>query len=230
MTNIDLKRKLRDEIDVTLEEVAEFYASEGMGANIGIGRKACLIIIDLQRAETDPKLNLGAELGDEIARTNEVLEIARQVGAPVIFTVVAYPVELEDIWLQLKKIPAMVRMKEGSPYVELDHRLVPRPGERILHKRGASAFFGTDLLSCLNMMGVDTLMLAGYSTSGCVRATAVDAMQYGFRALIIRECVGDRCRLTHEISLLDLHSRYADVISVDEAKAKLLDVTYQVAR
>lgn len=225
MTSRSLKRKLRDEIDVTLQEIAEFYESDGMAARIGMGRKPCLVIIDFQRGGTDPELNGGAELDDEIANTNRVLEVARQVGVPVVFTLAAYAGELEDVWLQLKKIPSMVKMKEGSPYAELDKRMVPKLGERVVTKRGASAFFGTDLLPFLNMIGVDTLLLAGTSTSGCVRATAVDAMQYGFRALIIRECVGDRCRLSHEISLLDLNSRYADVISVDEAIARLHEVS-----
>ena len=110
-------------------------------------------------------------------------------------------------------------LRTGTPEVELDQRLQRMPSEGWLVKKYASCFFGTDLSSRLLSQGIDTLLIAGCTTSGCVRATAVDALQTGFRAMVVRECVGDRSKSAHDQSLFDLHAKYADVVGLDETCA-----------
>jgi nicotinamidase-related amidase len=132
--------------------------------------------------------------------------------------------DLRDAGLWAKKIAGTMTLRAGTPEVEIDPRLGRRADEAIIVKKYGSVFFGTDLLTRLNTQRVDTLILTGCTTSGCVRATAVDAVQHGFRPMVVREAVGDRSQPAHEQSLFDLHSRYADVVSVDETLEYLSSV------
>jgi len=188
-----------------------------MGHTIGFGERPAILVIDFTRAFTDARMPLGARLDAEIEETVRVLDKARARDHPILFTSVAYEdPDLADAGLWPKKIKAAATLRAGSPNVELDPRLRRAPTEPLLQKKYASAFFGTDLLTQLNTLRIDTLLLAGCTTSGCVRATAVDGLQNGFRVMVIREAVGDRFETAHEQSLFDLHAKYADVVSVKQ--------------
>src|SRR5947209_9425720 len=161
---------------------AEFLEAHGMGHTIGFGVTPAVVVVDLIRGFTDPDLPLGAELDSELEQTVRVLHEARGRGVPIFFTAVAYEdADLADAGIWALKIRSQSTLRAGTPNVELDPRLQRTAAEPLLYKKYASAFFGTDLLSRLNALRVDTLLLAGATTSGCVRATAVDGLQNEFR-------------------------------------------------
>ncbi len=188
-----------------------------MGHTIGFGERPAVLVVDFIRGFTDARMPLGATFDAEIEQAVRVLDKARARERPILFTSVAYEdPDLADAGLWPKKIKAQGTLRAGSPDVELDARLRRASTEPLLQKKYASAFFGTHLLTRLNTLRVDTLLLAGCSTSGCVRATAVDGLQNGFRVMVIREAVGDRFPSAHEQSLFDLHAKYADVVSVEQ--------------
>lgn len=204
-------------------DVEAFFRERGFGRTIGFGDRPAVLVIDFVRAFTNPDLPLGAPLDGPIAQTRRILDVARAANVPIFFTSVAYEDrDLSDAGIWAKKMAGLMTLRAGTPEVEVDPRLERRPEtEPVLFKKYASAFFGTDLLTRLNTRRVDTLILTGCTTSGCVRATAVDGLQNGFRVMVVREAVGDRARSAHEQSLFDLHQKYADVVSVDEVLAYL---------
>lgn len=189
----------------------------GFGHRLGFGRRPAVVVVDFIRAFTDPGYAVGADFDREVAATARLLEGARTAGAPVIFTTVAYQEGYPEAPLFIAKVPALRDLREGTPAVEVDDRLNPRPSEAVIVKKFASAFFGTTLHSQLTAAGVDTVIIAGCTTSGCVRATAVDALQHGFRPMVVRECVGDRAAGPHEANLLDIQTKYGDVVALDAA-------------
>jgi nicotinamidase-related amidase len=194
----------------------------GLIARLGFGTAPALLVVDFMRAFTDPAEAFGSVLDDEVEHTVALLAAARAGGRPVLFTTAAYAApDLGDAGLWATKVPASATLREGTPAVELDPRLERRAGEHVVVKKYASAFFGTDLATRLTTSGADTVVIAGCSTSGCVRASAVDALQHGFRPMVVREAVGDRNPAAHEQSLYDLDAKYADVVGVDEAAARL---------
>jgi len=196
---------------------AAFFAARGFGQKIGFGSKPAIVVIDIVKAFTDPTRPLGAPLESQIEATNAMLDIAHARGIPVIFTTVRYDdVGGRDAGIWLKKMAGITTlMAEGGGW-ELDPRLHAEKDDTLLVKKYASCFFGTDLTSRLMVHGVDTVILAGCTTSGCVRATAVDAVQTGFRPVVVREAVGDRSAAAHAQSLFDLDAKYADVLNLDE--------------
>ncbi|MFD0668957.1 isochorismatase family protein [Ramlibacter sp. MAHUQ-53] len=195
-----------------------FFAQRGFGLTIGFGRRPAVLVIDMIQAFTDPQAMLGAELSPQVEATQALLAAARVQGVPVFFSTVSYDdADFADAGIWALKQRGVMTLRAGTPAVELDPRLQRLPGEGWLVKKYASCFFGTDLASRLMSRGVDTLLLAGCTTSGCVRASAVDALQSGLRPMVVRECVGDRSRAAHEQSLFDLHAKYADVVGLDEA-------------
>jgi nicotinamidase-related amidase len=140
---------------------------------------------------------------------------------PIIFTRVQYSESANEGGLFVRKIPALRQLVTGSVASELVTELLPKPNETVLVKQYASAFFGTSLASMLTAQGVDTIILAGCSTSGCVRATAVDGMQHGFRVIVPRECVADRGPEPHEANLFDIDAKYGDVEPLAAVLVKL---------
>ncbi|CAN5604693.1 N-carbamoylsarcosine amidohydrolase [soil metagenome] len=194
------------------------FSERGFGRIIGFGQSPALLVIDLVRGFTDPALPLGAPLDDVLAATRQLLGACRKRGVPVFFTSVAYEEQdLADAGIWAKKMAGLMTLRAGMPEVEVDPRLGRRDDEPLLYKKYASAFFGTDLLTRLNTRRVDTLLRAGCTTSGCVRATAVDGVQHGLRVMVPREAVGDRAQAPHVQSLFDLHAKYADVIGLADA-------------
>ena len=206
-----------------MREMEAFFKERGFGLSLGFGDSSALIVIDFMRACTNPALPLGSNLDRELAETVRILGAAREAEIPIYYTAVWYEEkDLRDggVWVK-KQLKGAQTLKAGTPEVELDPRLGRRPEESIILKKYASAFFGTDLVSRLNARRVDTLIITGCTTSGCVRATAVDAVQNGFRPMVVREAVGDRAQPAHEQSLFDLQAKYADVVSVEETMAYL---------
>lgn len=204
------------------QDDVEAFAARGFGGNLGFGSRPALVIVDLVNGFTDPASPLGSSMTAEVEATKIVLGAARVKRIPTFFTTVAYDdSDLQDSGVWAKKIAGLTILRNGSTAVQVDERLERAPDEAILVKKYASAFFGTDLGSRLTSRSIDTILIAGCSTSGCVRATAVDALQLGFRPIVIRECVADRSAAAHEQSLFDLEQKYADVISVDNVLSYL---------
>lgn len=206
-------------------EMDQFFKDRGFGLKIGYGEQPALIIIDLVQGFTNPDLPLGADLSSQLAESRRLLDAARSAKIPVYFTTVAYEErDLRDAGIWAKKMAGIMTLQAGMSEVEVDPSLERVPGEPLISKKYASAFFGTDLLSRLNSLRVDTLIIAGCTTSGCVRATAVDAVQNGFRPIVVQEAVGDRSQPAHEQSLFDLNAKYADVVGVEDALGYLSSI------
>jgi nicotinamidase-related amidase len=200
-----------------------FFAERGFGLQMGFGERPAVLVVDLMRAFTDPSLPLGANLDRELAATNRVIDAAHEADAPVLFSIVRYDEpDCRDAGIWGLKQRGLFGLTADAPAVALDDRLHRAAGDVILLKKYASCFFGTDLVSRLQARRIDTLVLTGCTTSGCVRASTVDAIQYGFRPIVVREAVGDRSRPAHEQSLFDIQAKYGDVMSVDAAIEALL--------
>lgn len=190
---------------------------EGFGGRGGFGHSPALAVIDMTLGFTDPDSPLACDLEKPVEEISRLLEAAREAGIPIVFTTVAYR-ESDKLTAAafIDKVPALLTLEAGSRWARIDPRLAPREDEPVLNKLFASGFFGTGLSSALTAAGVDTLVVTGASTSGCVRATVVDALQYGFRPVVPREAVGDRNPAAHEANLYDIDAKYGDVLSVNE--------------
>jgi nicotinamidase-related amidase len=205
-------------LDVALARLGE----RGLTRKLGFGSRPAVVVVDFSRAFTDASLPLAADFGAEIAATTQVLAAARAGGHPVYFTTVSYEApDLADAGIWAIKVPATTTMRAGTANVEIDARLGRRDDEAVIVKKYASAFFGTDLASRLTARGIDTIVLCGCTTSGCVRASAVDGLQHGFRVMVALEAVGDRDADAHVQSLLDMQAKYADVVTVAEVAERL---------
>lgn len=196
------------------QELTKFYSGKGFGRKIGFGNSPSVLVIDFIKAFTDEKSPLGANLDYQLQQTKKILTEARSISIPIIFTTVAYDPDLKDAGVWGKKMPIELLIA-GTTWVEVDPVLERRPDEPIITKKYASAFFGTDLMSRLNTARVDTTIITGCTTSGCVRATVVDGVSYGFRMMVVEQAVGDRAELSHRVSLADIDAKYGDVVSVD---------------
>jgi nicotinamidase-related amidase len=199
------------------KEDEEFFRQRGFGLKIGFGERPALIVIDMLKGFTDATMPLGSNLDREIEAQKPLLQIAHDRDIPVIFSTVMYhEADIRDAGIWGLKQKGALTLTAGSEAVKIDPRLDMRPSDSLLVKRYASCFFGTDLVPRLTSRRIDTLIIVGCTTSGCVRATAVDAVQNGFRPMVVREAVGDRSAAAHEQSLFDLNAKYADVVSLDE--------------
>jgi nicotinamidase-related amidase len=190
------------------------------------GRHPALLVVDFVRAYLLPESPLYAGVEDAREAAVRLLAKARAAAIPVMHTNVAYEPGGRDGGVFFLKLPALASFERGrNPgLAAFAEGLEPLPGEPVFTKQYASAFFGTKLADALHALGIDTLLIAGVSTSGCVRATAVDACQHGFVPLVVREAVGDRHPGPHEASLFDLQAKYAEVIGLDEAERYLARV------
>jgi len=191
--------------------------SGAFDGHLPFGKNPALVIIDFVMAYLDKGSPLYAGVEDALASNERVLAAARAAGIPIIFTNVEFHPDGRDGGMFFKKVPALKEFLRGSPMGAFPESLQPREDELVITKQYASAFFGTTLSSTLTAQGIDTLMITGLSTSGCVRATGLDALQHGFAPFVIREACGDRHEAPHEANLFDLQAKYAEVIS--EAKA-----------
>jgi len=186
---------------------------------LGFGKKSVIVVIDLLQGYTTEGSPLYAPgVVDCVKEVPEVLDLAREKGVSIIHTRVLYnPHNYQDGGIWIEKAPVLKDLVPGNPYAEFCPEVVPPEGETIIVKNYASAFFGTSLSSMLAAQGADTLIILGCTTSGCIRASAVDAVQHGYRPIVVRECVGDRHEGPHEANLFDINAKYGDVISKNEA-------------
>jgi maleamate amidohydrolase len=198
-------------------ETFDFYVRKGFAARVGFGARPALLVIDIIRAFTDLRSPLASNLDDQVAAIQTLLKSARERETPVIFSTVAYDADLQEAGIWIRKIPSNSWLVEGSEWVELDERLDRQAREMLLVKKYASCFFGTDLAARLVTRQVDTLLIAGCTTSGCVRATAVDACSLGLHTIVVQEAVGDRAELPHIANLFDIDAKYGDVVDLQDA-------------
>lgn len=201
------------------EDKRSIYKRSGLGHRIGYGKHPALLVIDMQIGFTAPeKSPLAGNLDSQVAAINRLIPAARKSGVPIVFTVVGYDPQIPgDGGLWPEKAPTLLELKFGSDLVKLDPRIQRMPQDLFLVKKYASAFLGTPLASTLVSRGVDTVVVTGCTTSGCVRATVMDAISHGFRPIIPEEAVGDRAQQPHEANLFDMDSKYGDVVPLAEA-------------
>lgn len=198
------------------DDIDQDYAAAGFGNRLGFGQKPALVIVDVVMAYLDPASPLYAGVEAELAVNERLLAAARKAGIPVLFTNVEYVPGGVDGGYFYKKIKALKVFDRGGPLGAFPPGLTPRPDEPVLTKQYASAFFGTSLRSTLSALGVDTVLITGYSTSGCVRATALDALQNGFIPVVVADACGDRDARVQAANLFDLAAKYADVLTSEE--------------
>jgi maleamate amidohydrolase len=192
----------------------DIYRRQGFAQTIGIGQAPALAIIDFVVGFTDPRHFGGGNIRPAIERTVDLLALARARGWPIVHTRVVYADDGSDCGGFTIKVAALRGLTETSPLSQIVTELTPYPGELILRKRNASAFFGTELAGWLAGRRVDTLLIAGCTTSGCVRATVVDACSSNFRTVVVTDCVGDRAIGPHEANLFDMGQKYADLMDL----------------
>lgn len=199
----------------------QIYAAPHFGGHLSWGSHPAVLVVDLTYGFTDTACSLGADLDEVVASTVRLLTAARQTGVPVCFTRIAFDDEQLSSTIWIQKSPALAELRPGSRAAEIDARLGRRPDEIVITKQSPSAVFRTDLESVLSSWRTDTVVLVGATTSGCVRATAVDLMQLGIPTVVPEACVGDRAPDAHRASMLDLQAKYADVVELDDAIAYL---------
>lgn len=199
----------------------ELGREQQFGGRVGFGRRPAVLVVDFFYGCTDPAYLGGGTVGEAVDRTAALLRTARAAGVPVIYTVTQYRADGRDAGFFGVKVPLLRLLQEGSKAVEIDSRVAPFPEDHVVVKKMASAFFGTPLQGLLAGLGTDTVIVAGCTTSGCVRASVVDACSSGYRVIVPRECVGDRAPGPHEASLFDMDAKYADVAGLDDVLRRL---------
>lgn len=200
---------------------AEVYARQGFGERLELVAPMGLLLIDFVNGFADPAVFGGGNISAAIDRSVDLLALARRLGWPVAHSRIVYADDDADANIFSAKVPGMLRLKESSPASQIVSELAPLPGERIIRKNVPSAFFATDLASWLTQRGVRTLVVAGCVTSGCVRASVVDAMCWGFRPVVVSDCVGDRALAPHDASLFDMAQKYAALMSLAQLEQAL---------
>lgn len=199
----------------------ELYASRGIGGRIGFGHNPALLVIDMAIAFNDPAYKVGGDQTPAVEAIAELLPVARKHHVPVFFFTTAYHPDGRDAGVFGKKVPALLELQLGDRGVEIDPRLAPSDSEIVITKKYASCFFQTNLASLLVTEGIDTVILTGCSTSGCVRAAAIDGVSHGYRVIVPRECVSDRAEGPHWANLFDINAKYGDVVPLAETIEQL---------
>ena len=200
------------------ESLGENYARGGFGKTLAPGQRPALLVIDFVRAYLVQSSPLYAGVEQARADCETLLKAARSAGIPILHTNVVYQPGGRDGGVFFRKVPALRCFEQGAhpELAAFAEGLEPVAGETVISKQYASAFFGTTLASTLTALGVDTVLIAGLSTSGCVRASAVDCCQHGFVPVVVREAVGDRASGPHESNLFDLQAKYAEVAALSD--------------
>ncbi len=195
------------------------YRSKGFAVRSGYGRRPGLLIVDYMVGFTDPTSPLGGDFSSQLDATGKLLNSFRKADLPIVYTVIEYEPGFADAGVFIRKVPSLSILLRGSPMCEVDARIKPGTGDYIISKKYASSFFGTNLDIYFRNHGVDTCVIVGCTTSGCVRASAVDSLQYGYQTIVVREGCGDRAEGPHEANLFDIDAKYADVVSLTECLA-----------
>jgi maleamate amidohydrolase len=200
----------------------DIYARQGMGASSGLGKTPALVLVDFVVGFNDPAHFGGGNIDDAVKASVPLLAFARKQRWPVAHTRVVYAEDGADAGAFTLKAPSLLKLTESSPLSHFVPELPPIAGELVVRKRQASGFFGTELAGWLHFRGVDTVVIAGCTTSGCVRATVVDSLSHNFRTIIVTDCVGDRAMGPHEANLFDMGQKYADLITSADLMARIL--------
>ena len=209
------------EAGMTVQELADDYRLAGFSNRLGFGSRPALVVVDFCRAYLDEQSPLYAGVEDARASCVRVLAAARAAQIPVLHTRVEFQPGGADGGVFFRKVGALECFVRGNPLGDYGEGLEPAEDETVVVKQYASGFFGTSLASTLTSLGIDTLIITGVSTSGCVRATALDACQHGFVPIVVRDACGDRDPQVHEANLFDLDAKYADVVSEQEVLDEL---------
>lgn len=207
--------------DTPQPSLQENYGNGAFGAPLGFGQRQALVMIDFAQAYFLPESPLYANQPAVLGVAADLLAWARARQMLVCHTRVEYRPDGLDGGVFFRKIPALKAFCTGNPLADFPPPLVPRAEEPVITKQYASAFFGTSLASLLRAQGVDCVLLAGMSTSGCVRASTVDAIQHGFIPVVVSDACGDRHPAPHEANLFDLQAKYADVLPLAQLRARL---------
>lgn len=197
------------------------YRRQGIGHASGFGTRPALLVVDFVNGFADPDCFGGGNIAAAIARTRDLLEAARAARLAIAFTRIVYAADGSDASVFCRKMPALLKLTESAAESQVVAELAPRPGELVLRKTQPSAFFGTGLAAWLMGRGADTLIVAGCTTSGCVRASVVDAMSHNLRTVVVTDCVGDRAMAPHEANLFDMGQKYADLMTCEAVVGRI---------
>lgn len=202
-------------ISTDRDAVLTRYAEGGLAGTLAPGASPALLVVDLQRGFTDPACGPGFEMPEVVAEAARLVAAAHAADLPVVFTTISFADGREPVWLT--KMPAMLDLRDGSSWVEIDPATGIARGDDVVVKQAASAFSGTDLAERLAAKGVDTLVVCGATTSGCVRASVVDAISLGLRPFVVASAVGDREQSPHDAALVDIQAKYGEVVPIEAA-------------
>ena len=203
---------------------AEIYRRQGFAQITGIGAAPAVIVVDFLVGFTDPAHFGGGNIRSAVNRTVSLLALARARGWPVAHARVVYADDGSDAGAFARKVPLLCGLTETSALSQIVPELQPAPGELVIRKRQPSAFFATGLADWLLFRRVDTVMVAGCTTSGCIRATVVDACSHNFRTVVVTDCVGDRAIGPHEANLFDMGQKYADLMDLAEIEGAVASI------
>jgi maleamate amidohydrolase len=206
-----------------LSEAEKYYTSIGFSRRTGFGERPALLSIDCIHGCSDPSVSsMAIAMDAELKNIRRLMDVCRAKGFPVVHTTVVYSeAGFRDGGWFVKKLPVLEALRPGAKETQIVPEVAPKPGELVIEKRFPSGFYGTSLHSYLTACQVDSVIVTGDSTSGCVRATVVDAVSSGFRVVVPRQCVADRVPLTHLVNLFDMDSKYADVMDVEDVLGQL---------
>lgn len=199
----------------------EVYAKQQFGQKTGFGTRPALLVIDFVNGFHDPDILGGGNIPQAVVATGPLLDFFRTTERPVIFTRIVYAEDGSDASLWCEKVPRLRSLTETAHASQVVDALAPGAGEVVIRKTQASAFFGTHLAACLTARGVDTLVVTGCTTSGCVRASVIDAMSMNYRTVVATDCVGDRALGPHEANVFDMGQKYSDLMTASEIIASL---------
>ncbi|QEX24697.1 N-carbamoylsarcosine amidase [Hypericibacter adhaerens] len=198
------------------QATSRIYETAGFGRRVSRGPRPAILVVDFSYGFTDTSYPTAADMTAQVVATRRLLDAGRKRSVPIVFTTIGYDEGQARALAWLRKAPGMAALRHGTRLIEIDERLGRRVEEPLLVKAGASAFFGTNLAGLVASWRADTLIVTGATTSGCVRASVVDAVQHGYDVLVPEECVADRASAPHQANLFDMGQKYADVISLDE--------------
>lgn len=199
----------------------DVYTKQQFGQKTGFGRLPALLVVDFVNGFTDPEILGGGNILDAVEATKPLLAFFRAAKLPVVFTRIVYADDGADAGVWCQKVPRLRDLTEKAHASQVVDALAPAEGELVIRKTQASAFFGTHLAAHFVGKGVDTVVLAGCTTSGCIRASAIDAMSMNYRVTVAKDCVGDRALGPHEANLFDMGQKYADLLTGGEVVAAL---------
>ena len=194
----------------------DIYQRQGYGGSSGFGSRPAVIVIDFVNGFADPEQFGGGNIGEAIDNTARLLPAARKANVPIAFTRVVYADDGSDVGVFCLKAPKLANLTENAFSSQIVEALSPESSDLVVRKNQPSAFFGTGLTAWLIGRKIDTVIITGCTTSGCVRASVVDSMSYNFRTIVASDCVGDRALAPHQANLFDMEQKYADLLAYEE--------------